>query len=145
VISARPEVLAFDNRLDNAALHGVALAIIWDLDVESFALRARDFELLRAVDHGARLHELRRAIDDAAGDVILATTYEFDTFEFEVVRRGGQSGSVLSIRARGQAVRTRVDAGGDETPAGREPAALEIGVRRADGARWLIVDVRPLD
>ena len=101
-------------------------ALMLGLAVEEEAVRARNAELLVAVDHGSRLAELRSAIAANAPP----SHYEFSEARLYVVRAGGQGGLVVAVEANGTV--TKVGATAKTT--------VVFGVRRYRNDRWLIVD-----
>jgi hypothetical protein len=140
-----PDVAGLEPAVARDGGRGMALAVIWSLDVEAVALRARDTDLLTAVDHGVRLRELRKLIDVAAEGPLEVTTYRFRSMHIDVVRRGGQIGPIIGIRATGRATTEVVDRSGATRPVASRDVVLELSLRPYAEDRWLIVEVHADD
>ena len=112
-------------------------AVLLDLAVERELLERGDGEALAAVDHGARLAELRSALSnsptasDSADDQW--PTYTVSQGELVVRRAGRQATAVLALGVTGTEA-----LGGTASP-----WSASIAVRRASDGRWLIVEVKP--
>ena len=92
-ITFDPEMVVFGEAYAAARVYDeIASEVLYVLDVEAEILRRRQSDLLRAVDHGTRLDQLRQTIVDAGTGSITTTMYTFDTMHFIPVLRGGQSG-----------------------------------------------------
>ncbi len=142
VTSVDPLVLEIDPRLTTTTQRiALATALMLGLAVEEAAVRAQRPELLTAVDHGARLAELRAHIEKH-GD---ATHYEFSDARLVAVRSGGQGGLLVGFEAIGTATTGTTTTGTATTPGTSATAATTsvtkiFGMRAYHTDRWLIVD-----
>jgi hypothetical protein len=129
------EVLELDPSMaDATARQQLLLAVLRDLAVEEFLMETGDAESLAAVDHGARLNELRAVLGAGAPDEdggVPWPSYVVTDADLSVRRAGRQSAAVLAFALTG----TMTDAGG------RRPWSASIAVRQAADGRWLIVEV----
>jgi Na+-translocating ferredoxin:NAD+ oxidoreductase RnfD subunit len=142
-LSFDPAIAVFGEEfVDGAHQRDMAVALMRDLEVEAELLVRRDRELLRAVDHGARLEEMQSSIDDAEGGAIVVRHYTFESLRFVVVRRGRQSGALIGAEAQGT-VREQTHAPDGRLVSDSQTSVSSVfSLRRASDDRWLIVDAR---
>ena len=123
----------------------VLLTLGENLELENQALLRRDPTVLAAVDHGDRLKEMQSRLEAAAtsGRTVL-DHYRFDSVHVvRIVPFGVQTGVSLGFDSRGTVTEETYDANGALLGQRTAPFALTFAVRRATGARWLIVAVLP--
>ncbi len=120
----------------------IANELLFAPKVEAEILRRRDADLLRAVDHGNRLDQMRQAIADATNGWITTSAYTFASMHFHPVLRGGQSGSVIGVDASGVERVVVYDARGGVVSEREVAVSLSIAVREGIDHRWVIVDLR---
>jgi hypothetical protein len=97
-------------------------------------MRAGDGDALAAVDHGARLTEMRTALlTRSAADLDAWPSYAVTAADLIVRRAGRQTGAVLGLDVTGS----------ESGIGGTSPWSAVIAVRRASDGRWLIVEVVP--
>jgi Na+-translocating ferredoxin:NAD+ oxidoreductase RnfD subunit len=144
-ISVAQDVLDFDHELGGTGIQPVLVALAQNLEVENQALLRRDAALLEAVDHGDRLSQMQQRLTDAVTRT--ATTvrhYDFDTVDVSLlVPFGKQTGASLGFHARGTATEETYGQSGTLTASTSVPLDTMFAVRRATGARWLIVGELP--
>jgi hypothetical protein len=134
-VTVDPEVLDLDPAMARpAARQHLLLAVLRNLAVEGLLMKTGAGELLAAVDHGARLNELRSIIAGRAPaepGAIAWPSHTVITADLVVRRAGRQSSAVLTL-----------DVTGTTTHAARtEPWFASIAVRQASDGRWLIVEL----
>ncbi len=132
-VSIGESVLDLDPEMAEPAARGDLLrAVLLDLQIEAALLRQGDAAGLAAVDHGARLVELRSLLDARSGaGVDRWPAYAIDSAELVVHRAARQGSAVLALEVNG----TTTDASRSE------PWGARISVRRAADGRWLIVEL----
>jgi hypothetical protein len=114
-----------------------------NLELENRALLRSDPSILDAVDHGDRLDEMRRRIDDAtaAGEVIVER-YQFDEVTVTLLEPfGSQDGLSLGLVSRGTVTREAHDAEGRVRSRTSEPFHTTFALRQVTGGRWMNVGV----
>jgi hypothetical protein len=144
-ITADQDALDFDHTLAGAGAQAILVTLAENLEVESQALLRRDLALLAAVDHGDRLTEMEGRLREAetTGRAVIEH-YRFDAVNVTLILPFGvQSGASIGFESRGTLTRETVDASGTVVDQVTEPFELTFAVRRATGARWLIVAVLP--
>lgn len=139
-VTADPAVAVFGDDVA-ARAREIGIELVRALDVEALAVRSGDPALLRAVDHGSRLAEMTRLVNDGPG-ASPVVEYHFERMHLTVVRAGGQSGSRLAIEGSGTAIETVLGGAGATTG---QPASFEatFAVRHGADGRWLVVGVWP--
>jgi hypothetical protein len=144
-ITVDQEVVDFDPALGGPKAQQILLTLAENLELENQALLRRDRKILVAVDHGDRLKEMRRRLDEAAAaGKTVVTHYRFDAVHVVLlVPFGAQTGMSLGFESRGVATEETYDSSGALVSRQRSPFALTFAVRRATGARWLNVAVLP--
>jgi hypothetical protein len=142
-ITFDPAMVAFGEAYAAAPVYDeIASEVLYVLDVEAEILRRRQSDLLRAVDHGTRLDQLRQTIVDAGTESITTSVYTFDTMHFIPVLRGGQSAAVIGVEAVGRQRLVVYDDRGEFLSETEGAVRVVIAVRAADDGRWVIVDLR---
>ena len=144
-ITADEDIAIFGDDLPGSGNQLVAIELLRNLAVERLALQQGDPELLRAVDHGSRLVEMRNLIKDQVDGERGSLDYRFDSMHLTVGRLGGQSGALLGVEGRGTTTALTYNAAGDEIERDPSPFALEFILRPGDDGRWLLVWTRPLE
>jgi Na+-translocating ferredoxin:NAD+ oxidoreductase RnfD subunit len=144
-ITVRREVADWDHELAGPELAVVVRTLAENLDLESQALLRRDPAILAAVDHGDRLAEMeaRLRAAEASGRTTIER-YRFDSLDVSLlVPFGVQTGLSLGLTGTGTVTRETYDGRGNLVERGTESFHLTFAMRRATGARWLIVGVLP--
>ncbi len=134
-----------DEAQTTSTAQDVLVTLAENLELENQALLRRDANILSAVDHGDRLKEMeaRLAAAAASGHTVVEH-YHFDSVRVvRIVPFGVQTGVSLGFDSRGTVTEETYDAGGTLQGQRTAPFALTFAVRRATGARWLIVAVLP--
>jgi hypothetical protein len=145
-VTVDPMVTSLDPRLIGPGAQDLAVALARNLEVEAAAVAGRDRELLEVVDHGERLDEMRRRVDDAGptGEAVVPH-YTFDSLHLTVAFPGGaQGGPRPGFEARGTVEELTYDAAGRVVDRDEAPAEVLFAMRQASDGRWLIVDTLPL-
>ena len=143
-ITVSQEVVDFDHELAGSGMDEVALTLAQNLELENQALLRRDRSLLPAVDHGDRLVEMQARLDQAESGTTVIGHYRFDALDVSLlVPFGAQTGLSLGLRGTGTLIEERYDAAGALQSRESAPFELTFAMRRATGARWLIVAVLP--
>ena len=123
----------------------IVLTLAENLELEHEALRRGDAALLPAVDHGDRLDELRRRVDEAAGGIRVAERYSIEDVRITlVVPFGRQTGLSLGLELRGTVTTEAYRGDGDLVSRSSSPFAKSFVIGRPTGGRWLNVAVLPL-
>ena len=144
-ISVDQDVADWDHEIAGAGMQQVVLTLAENLELENQALLRKDPSILPAVDHGDRLTEMQRRLDDAvaSGTTVIAR-YQFDALDASLLEPfGKQSGLSLGLAGRGTMTQETYDAAGTLQKVETSPFELTFAVRRATGARWLNVAVLP--
>ena len=144
-ITVADEVREFDHELAGAEMTQVVLTLARNLELENQALLRRDDGLLRAVNHGDRLVEMRERLAQAAatGTTVL-THYAFDAIDVTLlVPFGAQTGLSLGLTGTGTMLLETRDASGAVVERESAPFELTFAMRRATGERWMNVAVLP--
>jgi hypothetical protein len=143
-VDVDPAVLSLDESFAGVGRARLVRGLLLDLAVEAEAARRGDLAMLRAVDHGVRLAEMRSVLARAAvDDQTVVTTYDLTALRLVVVRPGGQSGPLVAAETTGTTTRVTTDREGVEVDREVGPADLLIALRPAGPGRWLIAEVRP--
>jgi Na+-translocating ferredoxin:NAD+ oxidoreductase RnfD subunit len=143
-ITVSQEVVDFDHELAGSGMDGVALTLAQNLELENQALLRRDGSLLPAVDHGDRLDEMRARLEQAERGRTAIAHYQFDALDVSLlVPFGAQTGLSLGLHGTGTVIEERYDASGTLQSRQSSAFSLTFAMRRATGARWLIVAVLP--
>ncbi len=115
------------------------LTLAQNLEIENQALLRHDPSILTAVDHGARLDQMRAAVTPA-GSPVTVSHYTFADVRVRLlVPFGVQSGLSLGFDCRGTVTRQTYDASGSLASKQPAPFAQTFALRAATGARWLVV------
>jgi Na+-translocating ferredoxin:NAD+ oxidoreductase RnfD subunit len=112
-----------------------------NLELENQALAKGDAAILTAVDHGARLDQMRQLLarDQANGTYTIVHCH-FDAVTVRLlVPFGVQTGLSLGFDATGTMTEQTYDAGGKLVSEQTVPLSQTFALRRATGARWLTV------
>ncbi|HEX5014619.1 MAG TPA: hypothetical protein VFV72_10740 [Candidatus Limnocylindrales bacterium] len=140
-------VADWDHSIAGPGAQEIVLTLAENLELENQALLRRDPSILPAVDHGDRLTEMRRRLEDAAagGDVTISH-YHFDALDMRLIEPFGvQTGLSLGLDAHGTMTEEIYDAAGTITSTREAPFSLTFVMRRATGDRWLNVGVLPAE
>jgi hypothetical protein len=144
-ISVDQDVLDFDHTLAGPEAQQILLTLAENLELENQALLRADGTILASVDHGDRLTEMQRRLDDSvtSGQTVI-THYQFDAVRVVlIVPFGVQTGVSLGFESRGTQTLETYDSGGALQVRQTSQFSLTFAVRRATGARWLNVAVLP--
>lgn len=120
----------------------LAQALAWNLAVEHEALRTRDSSLLAAIDHGYRLEQQQRAIDELGPeDPTSAPRYRFDSLRLMIAYPGGaQAGANAGLVATGIVTEVEYSPAGQELSRNESPFATTFTLRRTTSGQWQITD-----
>jgi hypothetical protein len=112
-----------------------------NLEIENQALLEHDASLLTAVDHGARLDQMRALVTPAgAGGSVTASHYHFEDVRVRLlVPFGVQTGLSLGFDSKGTVTQQTYDASGSLASQQTVPFAQTFALRAATGGRWLVV------
>jgi hypothetical protein len=144
-ISVDQEVLDFDHSLAGPEAQQILLTLAENLELENQALLRRDGSILAGVDHGDRLAEMQRRLEDSAtsGQTVIIH-YQFDAVRVVlIVPFGVQTGVSLGYASRGTQTEETYDESGALQDRETSEYSLTFALRRATGARWLNVAVLP--
>ena len=144
-ITVEQGVLDWNHTITGSAAQAIVLTLAENLELETQALLRADPTILEAVDHGDRLDAMNQQLTDAtASGVTVVHRYLIDKVNITlVVPFGRQDGASLGMQSRGT-VTTETYANGKIQSQVDSPFATTFVVRRATGARWLIVAELPL-
>ena len=140
-------VLDWNHEISGAGARAIVLTLAENLDLESRALLERDPALLEAIAHGDRLDDLRARLRAAeATGTTTVQRHDIDRIRVALlVPFGRQDGLSLGMVSTG--TRTTETYGPDGAILRSESAPFEttFAMRRATGARWMIVAELPAD
>jgi hypothetical protein len=144
-ISVAQDVVDWNHEITGVGAQQIVLTLAENLQLERQALRRGDAEMLAAVDHGVRLDEMRRRIQDAAADGrTVVEQYRIDDVKITlIVPFGRQVGLSLGLESRGIVTAETYDVAGDLHSRSSAPFATSFVMGRPTGGRWLIVAVLP--
>ncbi len=145
-ISVAQDVVDWNHEITGEGAQAIVLALAENLELERQALRRGDAGILEAVDHGDRLEEMRRRIQDAAaGGTKVVERYQIDDVNITlVVPFGRQAGLSLGLESRGTVTTETYDADGDLRSRSSAPFETSFVMGRPTGGRWLNVAALPL-
>ena len=123
----------------------VVLSMGENLALENEALLRKDPTILAAVDHGDRLIEMQRRLDEADRHRRhRRPALRFDTLDVSLLEPfGKQDGLSLAFDATGTVTEETYDASGALQDSRASPFATTFVLRRATGDRWLNVAELP--
>jgi Na+-translocating ferredoxin:NAD+ oxidoreductase RnfD subunit len=144
-VTVGQDVIDFDSTLAGSGINPVLVTLAQNLEYENQAMLRGDTTILQLVDHGDRLAEMTTAIGDAiASGRRTITRYTFDRVAVSLlIPFGKQDGFSLGFRSQGTRLDETYDASGALISSTSAPYDLVFAVRRATGARWLLVGVLP--
>ena len=139
------DVPAWDEATEVSLAQQILVTIADNLELENQALLRRDGELLTAIDHGDRLTEMRKRLDEAtATGRAVIRRYDFDRVHVVVQKPFGvQSGGSLGFVSQGTVTEETYDAAGALLDRRTAPFDLTFATRRPIGDRWMIIGVLP--
>ena len=144
-ITVAHDVVDWNHEITGTGAQEIVLALAENLELEHQALRLGDAALLPVVDHGDRLDELRRRLDDAADGTRVAERYSIEDVRITlVVPFGRQTGLSLGLESRGTVTTETYRSDGDLVSRSSSPFAKSFVLGRPTGGRWLTVAVLPL-
>ena len=145
-ISVDDEVINWNHELDVEGARTVVLTLAENLALEQQAIREGDADLLTAVAHGDHLDAMREQVRVAreSGQIITQVRDIDDVRVTLLVPFGRQDGLSLGMISRGTVTTETRDASGTVVSRTSAPFETMWAVRRATGARWLIVAELPL-
>jgi hypothetical protein len=144
-ITVAQDVVDWNHEITGTGAQQIVLALAENLELEHQALRRGDAALLPTVDHGDRLDELRRRVDEAAGGTRVAERYSIEDVRITlVVPFGRQTGLSLGLESRGTVTTETYRGDGDLVSRSSSPFAKSFVLGRPTGGRWLNVAVLPL-
>jgi Na+-translocating ferredoxin:NAD+ oxidoreductase RnfD subunit len=144
-IAVQQAVGDYDINLVGPGAQQLVVTLGENLQLENEALLRKDDSILTAVDHGDRLVEMRRRLQEAiaTGSTAIAL-YTFDSVTMSLVAPFGvQNGLSVGLDSRGTVTEETYDASGALKARQVSPFALKFVIRRSTGARWLNVAVLP--
>jgi hypothetical protein len=146
-ISVAQDVVDWNHEITGAGAQQIVLTLAENLQLERQALQRGDLEALEAVDHGDRLDEMRRRIQQAAaGGTMTVEQHQIDDVHITlVVPFGRQSGLSLGLEARGTVTTETYDADGNLRSRSAASFATSFVMGRPTGGRWLNIAVLPLE
>jgi Na+-translocating ferredoxin:NAD+ oxidoreductase RnfD subunit len=146
-ISVAQDVVDWNHEITGEGAQQIVLTLAENLQLERQALRSGDAEVLAAADHGDRLDEMRRRIDDAAASgTRVIERYDIDDVNITlVVPFGRQVGLSLGLESRGTVTTETYDSDGGLRSRSSAPFATSFVMGRPTGGRWLNVAVVPLE
>ncbi len=139
------DVADWDHQIAGPEMQGIVLTLAENLELESQALLRRDPAILAAVDHGDRLAQMQERLREAqATGTTTIARYQFDSMHVSLlVPFGVQTGLSLGFTASGTVTTVTYGPGGTVASQEPSPFTLTFAMRRATGARWLLVGVLP--
>ena len=145
-ISVDDAVINWNHEISVDGARTIVLTLAENLALENQALVERDAALLDAVAHGDRLDAMRERLSNAERSGL--TTLDFHTFDDVrvtlLVPFGRQDGLSLGMIATGTVTTEVRDTNGTVVSRTSEPLRTMWALRRATGARWLIVAELPV-
>ncbi|MFZ9289747.1 MAG: hypothetical protein ACO24R_02660 [Ilumatobacteraceae bacterium] len=145
-ISVDDAVVNWNHEISVDGARTIVLTLAENLALENQALVERDAALLDAVAHGDRLDAMRERLSNAERNGL--TTLHFHTFDDVrvtlLVPFGRQDGLSLGMIATGTVTTEVRDTNGTVVSRTSEPLRTMWALRRATGARWLIVAELPV-
>ena len=145
-ISVDEAVVNWNHEISIDGARTIVLTLAENLALENQALVERDTALLDAVAHGDRLDAMRERLSNAERSGL--TTLDFhrldDVRVTLLVPFGRQDGLSLGMIATGTVTTEVRDANGTVVSRTSEPLRTMWALRRATGARWLIVAELPV-
>lgn len=145
-ISVDDAVVNWNHEISVDGARTIVLTLAENLALENQALIERDAALLDAVAHGDRLDAMRERLSNAERSGL--TTLHFHTFDDVrvtlLVPFGRQDGLSLGMIATGTVTTEVRDTNGTVVSRTSEPLRTMWALRRATGARWLIVAELPV-
>jgi hypothetical protein len=145
-ISVDDAVINWNHEISVDGARTIVLTLAENLALENRALVERDAALLDAVAHGDRLDAMRERLSNAERSGL--TTLDFHTFDDVrvtlLVPFGRQDGLSLGMIATGTVTTEVRDTNGTVVSRTSEPLRTMWALRRATGARWLIVAELPV-
>lgn len=144
LVEVDPEVLRFDESLDDDGARQLAAEVLWLLQVEDEAVGRQDSALVRSVSQGRRRTDALERIDIAERTgVATALVYHFESLRLVLVR-AGQGGVRLGFEARGSRHETDVAQTGAVISRNVEFEEILVLLGPANG-RWFLFDTLPID
>ncbi|MFM8553544.1 MAG: hypothetical protein ACKOBO_02880 [Acidimicrobiales bacterium] len=145
-ITVDREVTDWNHEIDAAGARAVVLTLAENLALEKQAVLEHDGLLPAATAHGDRLDAVREHVRDAEESGTSVTrSYAIDSVKVTLlVPFGRQDGLSLGMVSRGTVTSETRDASGSVVSSESAPFETMWAVRRATGARWLIVDELPV-
>jgi Na+-translocating ferredoxin:NAD+ oxidoreductase RnfD subunit len=144
-ISVEQGVLDWNHEIVGPVAQELVLTLVENLEFENQALLHADATILTAVDHGDRLDEMRRRLQDsvATGTTVIER-YQIDNVNVTLlVPFGKQDGLSLGLESRGTVTKETYDVAGHLQERVSSKFAKTFAIRRATGGRWLNVAVLP--
>ncbi|MEY3452580.1 MAG: hypothetical protein RL574_318 [Actinomycetota bacterium] len=145
-ISVDDAVVNWNHEISVDGARTIVLTLAENLALENQALVERDAALLDAVAHGDRLDAMRERLSNAERNGL--TTLHFHTFDDVrvtlLVPFGRQDGLSLGMIATGTLTTEVRNTNGTVVSRTSEPLRTMWALRRATGARWLIVAELPV-
>jgi hypothetical protein len=140
-ITVEQGVLDWNHEISGSGAQRIVLTLVENLELENEALLRADRAILAAVDHGDRLDQMARRLDDAASSgTTVVRRYQIDSVKVTLlVPFGKQDGLSLGLQSRGTETTETYDDAGHRQGRTTAPFATTFVVRRATGARWLNV------
>ena len=147
-ITVEQGVLDWNHAISGEGAQEVVLTLAENLELETQAMLRSDPSILEAVDHGDRLEAMQQQLTNAtASGVTVVHRYLIDTVNITlIVPFGRQDGLSLGLQSQGTVTTQTYDAAGTLLSQDDAAFATTFVMRRATGARWLIVaELSPAD
>ncbi|MFZ9627804.1 MAG: hypothetical protein ACO3C1_00470 [Ilumatobacteraceae bacterium] len=145
-ITVDQEVIDWNHEIDVDGAREIVLTMAQNLQLETTALLNGDDEMFTAVAHGDRLDWLRTQLAGAqrTGTTVV-NRYDIDTVRVTLlVPFGRQDGLSLGMVSRGTVTTERYSSDGALVSTQSSPFETMWAMRRATGARWLVVAELPV-
>ena len=144
-ITVDQEVIDWNHEIDVEGARAIVLTLAENLSLEEQAVLQQDAKLLEAINHGDRLDAMvARVRDVQATNRAVTDAYKIDDVRVTLlVPFGRQDGLSLGMVSRGTVTTEVRDASGAVLSRRSAPFETMWAMRRATGARWLIVAELP--
>ncbi|MFM8016933.1 MAG: hypothetical protein ACKPCO_12865, partial [Actinomycetota bacterium] len=139
-------VIDWNHEINVEGARAIVLTLAENLALESQAALENDAKLLEAITHGDRLEAMQARLSDAAlsGQTVV-DTYDIDDVRVTLlVPFGRQDGLSLGMITEGTRLTEVRDSSGTVVSRRTESFETMWAMRRATGARWLIVAELPV-
>jgi len=146
-INIATDVTDWDHEIAGQGARDIVMTLAENLELENQAMLRDDASILPVVDHGDRLKEMQRRLQEssASGRTVIEH-YQFDSLDMSLIEPFGvQTGLSLGLAAQGTKTEETYDATGSLLESHDAPFTTTFVMRRALGDRWLNVAVLPAE